>query len=99
MCALTPCGLMKQPSQLVIRLILAFKFVDRSVDLLRAGPLAQDHRLVRAIALNRAVFTLDVDPTIERSPKRNAVGVPGLNDLVAPGHYAHSSWAGGPNCD
>ena len=90
---------MKQACQLVIRLVLTFEFVDSPVDLLRAGPLAQDYRLVRAIALNRAVFALNVNPAVEGSPKWNPVGVPRLNDLVSPGHYAHSSRATGPNCD
>ena len=89
---------MKQACQLVVRLVFAFKLVDRSVDLLRAGPLAQDNALVRAVALNRAIFALNVDPAVEGSPERNAIGVPGLNNLVAPGHNAHSSWPRRPNC-
>lgn len=92
MCALTPCGLVKQLRQFVIGLVLAFKLINGAIDLLRAGPLAQDNRLVRLVTFNCAVFALNVDPAVHGSPKRNPVGVPGLNNLVTSGHNAHSSW-------
>ena len=91
--------LVKQPGELVVCLVLAFELINGTVDLLRAGPLAQDNRLVRAVAFNRAVFALNVNPTVESSPKWNPVSMPGLNDLIAARHNAHSSWPRRPNCD